>query len=312
MRVFMTGATGVIGSRTVPLLVRAGHDVTAMARSAQGRDALRRAGATALEASIFDIDELRRAMAGHDVVVNLATSMPASARQMMLPWAWRENDRVRRDGSHAVATAAHAEGVARLIQESFAPIYADHGDRWIDESSPTWPTRYNRTILDAERSAERFTERGGVGVVLRFGALYGPDPLLAEMLDALRRGWSPLPGPATAFFSSLAQDDAATAVVAALDVTAGVYNIVEDEPMRRGDWVRTLAAAAGLAAPRPLPRWLVKLGGSAMELLSRSERISNGRFRAACDWAPRYRSASDAWQDVLRTMRSADGYQLSA
>lgn len=302
MRVFMTGATGVIGSRVVPLLLNAGHQVTALARSAANREALQRAGATPVEADLFDVASLRRAMAGHDAVINLATSIPPSVTKMMLPWGWRMNDRIRRDGSAAVASAARAEGVGRMIQESFAPIYLDQGDSWIDESMPVAPVKYNRTVLDAERSARWFTEQGGTGVVLRFAALYGPDAFLVEMLDAMRKGWSPLPGDPSAFVTSLAQDDAATAVVAALDVPAGIYNIAEDEPMRRGDWVRSLAEAAGIAPPRPIPKTLTWLGGSLMDLLARSERISNRRFRGATSWTPRYPSARDAWPDVLKAL----------
>lgn len=302
MRVFVTGATGVIGSRAIPLLVKAGHQVSALSRSTTNREQLRRAGVSTVEADLFDPTSLRRAVAGHDAVVNLATHMPSSAKRMMLPWAWKMNDRIRRDGSAAVAAAARAEGVQRMIQESFAPIYVDRGDEWIDESTPVAPARYNRSTLDAERSAERFTADGGTGVVLRFAALYGPDALLREMIDVMRKGWSPLPGDVSAFFTSLAQSDAASAVVAALAIPAGTYNIAEDEPVRRGEWVRSLAAAAGVAPPRPIPTWLTRLGGSTMRLLSRSQRISNRRFRAASGWSPRYPRAPDAWGDVVAAL----------
>jgi 2-alkyl-3-oxoalkanoate reductase len=305
MRVFMTGATGVIGSRALPLLIQAGHEVTAASRSAENREALRRQNATPVEVDLFDVASVRRAIARHDAVINLATHMPASAAKMMLPWAWRENDRIRRDGSAAIAMAARQENVGRMIQESFAPIYVDSGDAWIDESTPVAPVRYNRSILDAEQSANRFTTDGGTGIVLRFGALYGPDALLAEMLDVMRKGWSPLPGDPNAFVSSLAQDDAATAVVAALRVPAGTYNIADDEPMRRGEWARSLAMSAGMRPPRPLPRWVTAMGGSIMQLLSRSLRISNRRFRATSGWAPRYPSAASAWHDVLGAMAHA-------
>jgi 2-alkyl-3-oxoalkanoate reductase len=305
MRVFMTGATGVIGSRAVPLLIQAGHEVTAASRSLQNREALRRQNATPVEVDLFDVASVRRAIARHDAVINLATHMPASAAKMMLPWAWRENDRIRRDGSAAIAMAARQENVGRMIQESFAPIYVDSGDAWIDESTPVAPVRYNRSILDAEQSASRFTTDGGTGIVLRFGALYGPDVLLAEMLDVMRKGWAPLPGDPNAYVSSLAQDDAASAVVAALRVPAGTYNIADDEPMRRGEWARSLAMSAGMRPPRPLPRWVTAVGGSIMQLLSRSLRISNRRFRAASGWAPRYPSAPSAWHDVLGAMSRA-------
>jgi nucleoside-diphosphate-sugar epimerase len=304
MRVFITGATGVIGSRAVPLLLQAGHTVTAASRSEHNREALRRAGATPADVDLFDVDSLRRAMAGHDAVINVATHIP-SPKTIMLRWAWRTNDHIRRDGSAAIATAAIAEGVGRMIQESFALIYPDHGDAWIDESMPLAPTSYNRSVLGAERSAQRFTASGGAGVALRFGGLYGPDAMLAEMLNMMRKGISPLPGDPRAFLSSLSQDDAATAVVAALGVPAGPYNIVEDEPMRRGDWVRTLASAAGIRVPKPIPAWMTALGGSMLKLMARSERVSNRKFREASGWAPKYPKASDAWGDVLHALSTA-------
>jgi len=248
---------------------------------------------------------VRRVIAGHDAVINLATHIPSSAVKIMIRWAWRTNDRIRREASAAIATAAIAEGVGRMIQESFALIYPDRGDAWIDESMPVAPTSYNRSVLDAERSARRFMESGGAGVVLRFGGLYGPDALLAEMLEMMRRGMSPVPGDPGAFLSSLSQDDAATAVVAALGVPAGTYNAVEDEPMRRGDWTRSLATAAGFPVPRPIPAWMTAIGGSMLRLMSRSERVSNRRFRDASGWAPKYPKASDAWGDVLRSLSVA-------
>jgi nucleoside-diphosphate-sugar epimerase len=305
MRIFITGATGVIGSRALPLLLQAGHTVTAASRSEPNREALRRAGAAPVDVDLFDVDSVRRAIAGHDVVINLATHVPSSAVKIMIRWAWRTNDRIRREASAAIATAAIAEGVGRMIQESFALIYPDNGDTWIDESMPVAPTSYNRSVLDAERSAQRFTASGGAGVVLRFGGLYGPDALLSEMLDMMRKGMSPVPGDPGAFLSSLSQDDAATAVVAALGVPAGTYNIVEDEPMRRGDWTRTLATAAGIPVPRPIPAWLTAIGGSMLKLMARSERVSNRKFKGASEWTPKYPTASDAWGDVLHAMRVA-------
>ena len=108
-----------------------------------------------------------------------------------------------------------------------------------------------------------------------------------------------------AFLSSLAQGDAASAVVAALGVPAGTYNVVEDEPMRRGDWTRSLADAAGVPVPRPIPAWMTAIGGSMLKLMSRSERVSNRRFRDVSGWAPKYPKASDAWPDVLRSLSVA-------
>jgi nucleoside-diphosphate-sugar epimerase len=211
---------------------------------------------------------------------------------------------VRREGSAALAEAARAEGVSRFVQESFAPIYADGGDAWIDETWPVRPTRYNRSVLDAERSAERFAAAGGAGVVLRFGGFYGPDAFhMREMLDVARRGWLALPGPPEAFASCVSHDDAATAVVAALALPSGTYNVVDDEPLRRRDWAAALAHAFGIPTPRPLPRWLTRLGGSTAELLARSQRMSNHKLRAASGWAPRWPSVREGFAAMAAATR---------
>jgi len=288
MRVLVTGATGVIGRRVVPLLLGAGHQVTALGRTPEKREALEALGAATSDADLFDVAALRRALDGHDAAVNLATHMPRSANTMLLPGAWRENDRVRRDGSAALAAAARAAGVRRLVQESFAPIYEDGGAEWIDETWPVRPAPYNRTVLDAERAAAQFTEQGGAGVVLRFALFYGPDSaFLRDMARVVRLGRLPIPGDAGAYVSSVSHDDAAAAVVAALGVPPGIYNVTDDEPLTRAAWGAAFAAALGVRPPRPLPRWLARLGGSTFELLARSQRMTNGKLRAH-GWVARY------------------------
>lgn len=308
MRVFVTGATGVIGRRVVPLLISAGHDVTAVGRSADKRRALEAQGARAVDVDVFDAAALCPVFDGHDAVLNLATHIPASSMAMLFRHAWRENDRIRRDGSRALVDAALASGVQRFVQESFAPIYEDSGDAWLDESARVRPTAYNRTVLDAEASARRFASAGRVGsagVVLRFGAFYGPDSrVLHEMVRVMKRGWAPLPGKCSAFISSIAHDDAAAAVVAALDLPSGTYNVTDDEPLRRGEWIDSLADAIGVAPPRPLPTWLVRLGGSTMELLTRSLRISNATLRTASPWRPRYPSVREGWRAIFSHRQS--------
>jgi nucleoside-diphosphate-sugar epimerase len=217
--------------------------------------------------------------------------------------AWKENDRLRREGSSNLVDAALAEGVQRFIQESYAPAYADAGDRWIEEDAPLKPARYNRTLLDAESSANRFTSSGGTGVILRFASFYGPDSrFLIEALAQVRSGRSFLPGSPDAYFSSIAHDDAATATAAALDVPAGAYNVVDDEPLTRRDYFDSLAQALKVPPPRPFPWWMRWLLGTLGEIMSRSLRISNRKLKSVSDWKPAYPSVREGWPVVITAL----------
>jgi 2-alkyl-3-oxoalkanoate reductase len=300
VRVFVAGATGVVGHRLIPLLIAQGHSVTAAARSPGNRVELTRAGAKPVSADLFSPAALHAAVRGHDAVVNVATHIPSPPWRVVLRSAWAENDRVRKEGSANLVDAAIAGGASRFIQESFAPVYPDSGDKWIDETTPLAPTSYNRSVLDAERSAKRFTDSGRAGVVLRFGAFYGPDAgHLADMIRMVRKGRAPLPGDPGAYISSCSHDDAATAVAAALVAAPGVYNVVDDQPLTHREYFDSLAAALGVGPPRLPPRWVTPLFGSIGKLLARSLRISNLRFRSSSPWEPRYPSVRDGWPSAL-------------
>lgn len=303
-RIVMTGATGVVGVRAIPLLVAAGHSVTAIGRSPEKRQFLESLGARAVELDMFDRAAAERALAGHAVVINLATHMPATTFKMMLPWSWRENDHVRREGSATLVDAALAAGVKRFIQESFAPVYEGDADGWLGESHPQRPARYNRTVLDAEHSAQRFTAQGGAGVVLRFAWFYGADPVTGAILNIVKKGWAPTPGRSDAYWPSVNHEDAASAVVAALGVAAGPYNVCDDDPLTRRELADVVAQALGVKRPRMLPGWVSAIGGSSAELFSRSLRMSNAKLKAASGWTPRWRSGREGWPAAVTQLTS--------
>lgn len=299
--IFVSGATGVLGRRVVPSLVAAGHRVTAVGRSPEKRALLSQWGASAVDVDLFDAHAVRGAVAGHDTIINLATAVPHPVWRGMLPGAWHEMDRVRREISANLADAALAgTEVARMIQESFAPVYAGAGDRWIDEQAAVRPVRYNRSVMDAESNARRLTDEGRTGVVLRFGLFYGPgDAGTMQIVDSVRRGWFPLFGRPQDYFSFVAHDDAAAAVLAALRVPAGIYNVTEEEPLTRGEIADGLARLLGAKRPRFLPAWSSRLLGSLGETLARSLRISNRKLERASAWSPRYRTIVDGVEAIL-------------
>jgi len=302
MKVFVTGGTGAIGSPAVSVLVAAGHEVTALARSPEKAGILRRKGARPLTVSIFDVDGLTSAFEGHDVVVNLATAIPPTTKFMQRR-AWIENDRIRIDGSKAVADAALAAGVPRLIQESVAMLYSDHGGEWITEDGRTDRFPMAEGNHAAEASCNRFTSAGGCGVVLRFGWFYGPGATHSEVfLDLARRGVCVMMGRPQTYVSSIHMEDGGAAVEAALRVPAGTYNVVDNEPLTKRAYADALAAAAGRRRCLRAPGRLALLLGERSTSLTRSLRVSNRKFREASNWSAECPSAREGWLATSRAL----------
>jgi nucleoside-diphosphate-sugar epimerase len=283
--IVITGSTGVIGRRAVRELLTAGHRVTGVTRSARGRERLESLGARAVGADVFDEASLRRAFDGADTVVNLLTHVP-SADRMADPSAWEENDRMRTEASAAIARAARAAGVQRLVQESIAFVYADGGDAWLDEDAPVAGGGVTTTALTAERNARELFD--GDTVVLRFGLFIGPDSGSSRAaLEAARGGASIAVGPPGAYRPTLWLDDAATAIAAALRAPAGTYNVADADPPTNAEIDAALAAAVGVEA--------LRARAPQDGPLARSQRVSSRRLREASGWAPRMRAGTEFW-----------------
>jgi len=283
----------------VPLLVAGGHQVTALARNPAKGAWARKCGAIAIDVNLFSPYEVHAALEDHDTVINLATHLPSGWR-IFLPGAWAENDRIRSIASANLVDAALNVGVTCFIQESFAPVYPDCGEEWIDEETPIAPVNYNKSVADAEQAAEYFTMNGRIGIVLRFASFYGADAWQTrDSVAAVRRGWAPLPGSPDGYVSSISHDDAATAVAAALRAKAGVYNVTDDEPMRRREYFDELASVLGVAPPWLPPPWAGRLMGSLGAMLVRSLRISNYKLRDELSWSPKLPSMRQGWPTVV-------------
>jgi UDP-glucose 4-epimerase len=286
--IVITGSTGVIGHRAVREVLAAGHGVTGVTRSERGRERLDGLGALAVEADVFDEESLRRAFDGADAVVNLLTHVPRADR-MADPSAWAENDRVRTEASAAIARAAQAAQVSRLVQESIAFVYADGGDAWLDEEAPVAGGGVTTTALTAERNARELFD--GDSVVLRFGLFIGPDSGSAQgAVKAARAGTSFAIGPPEAYRPTLWLDDAAAAIAAALRAPAGTYNVADADPATNAEIDAALAAAVGVQALRPR----APQNGP----LARSQRVSTRRLRDATGWTPSVRAATEAWSRI--------------
>ena len=156
-------------------------------------------------------------------------------------------------------------GAARFVKESITFVYRDGGDAWLDEDGAAAPRPRAARAHDRGRATSRssFAADGGTAAVLRFGLFYGGagNRGTDDNLRLARWRRSQIAGDAGNYMSSIHCDDVATAVVAALGVPTGVYNVTDDEPLTRGDYLAAFGAAFGVKPPKPTPARLVKLLG---------------------------------------------------
>ena len=260
MKVFLTGATGVAGRATVPALLAAGHDVRAVSRRPEASAVLEAAGAEPVTVDLFDADAVADAVVGSEAVVHLATNVPEMSRAAR-PKGWEQHNRLRVDATRNLVAAARATGAARFVKESITFVYADGGDAWLDESAPLLPdlglSSHRRSRARTWRSSSPPTAapRWCCASASSTAAPATGGPTRTSRLARFRR--SQIAGDAAGYMSSIHCDDVATAVVAALTVPTGIYNVTDDEPLTRGRLprrvrrgVRRQAAEADAGAAR--------------------------------------------------------------
>jgi 2-alkyl-3-oxoalkanoate reductase len=294
VNVFVTGATGVLGRPVTRMLLDSGHNVRALARSPGNHSRLLTLGAEPIEASLFDPDSLRPAITGCDAVLHLATRIPPS-NKMSAPKAWKENDRIRIEGTRNLVSVALQCRVSTFIYPGIVFLYPDRASHWLDAFTPPDPSPVLESSLIAEKEVERFNRSGRRGIVLRMGGFYGPTAKSTKnLLRYARFGVAMIFGRGTAYQPLIWIDDAALAVVDALAKgNSGIYDIVDDEPLQKRELASALADAAGRRWLLRPPRFLLWLfaGQSAM-FLTRSQRVSNRRFKDDTGWAPTVPSAA--------------------
>ena len=309
MQVFVAGGTGVLGRASLRALIAAGHCVRSTARGQEKAELVRSLGAEPVAVDLYDAEAMRRAIAGSDAVLRLTTKFGPMAK-LRDPRTWTETMRLRTSGAHLLVDAAIAEGVPLYLHESVSFVYADGGASWLSEEARTddGGTALLHATLEGEREAGRFTKQGGRGIVLRFGGFYAADaPSTLETITLMRRRLMPQIGAAANYFSAIYVPDAGRAVVAALDIPAGIYNVVDDTPVPFAEYLQILARAIGVGKPLRLPAILGKwMFGDVWKFLSRSLRVSNARLKDVSNWKPDVKSVTEGWPLVAAELHLAD------
>ncbi len=197
MRVLVTGGSGVLGRATIPLLRAQGHEIDAPTR--RGLD-------------LFDPVAVGSVVEGAAAILHLATRIPPRDRASERK-AWREDDRLRADASRLLVDTALVSETEAYVQPSVTFLYPAEGV--VDEETPIGEVpEHLHSALAAEKETTRFAAAGRRGVVLRLGLLDGPGT--GNELPDLRYG------------STLHVADAGRALVAALALPSGIYNVCRD------------------------------------------------------------------------------------
>ena len=302
MRVFVAGATGAIGRQLVPRLVAAGHEVHGMTRSESKQAVLREMGAVPVVADALDADQVADAVgrARPDVIVHEMTALSGVMRYSERAVA--PTNLLRTEGTDHLLSAGHAVGVQRFVAQGVAGFgaYRRASGRANSEEQPLdpAPVRDMRETVAALRHLEEavvgadWTE----GIVLRYGAFYGPGTSLArgeEQFEAVRKRRLPLVGDGGGVWSFVHIADAAEATVAAIEHgSRGVYNIVDDDPAPVAEWLPALARTLGAKKPMRMPRFLARLlaGEAGVWMMTEIGGASNAKAKRELAWRPTHPS----------------------
>jgi len=194
MRIFLAGASGVIGVRLIPLLVRDGHEVAGMTRSPGKTAALRELGAEPVVCDVFDAGALAKAVTafGPELVMHQLTDLPDQVER--IPEFAAGNNRIRTEGTRNLLAAAAQAGATRFLAQSIA---------WIPPAGGEAVAEHERLVLAAG------------GVVIRYGTFYGPGTY---------SGADRVPPP-----PRIQVDEAARRTVALLTAPSGVVVVTDDQ-----------------------------------------------------------------------------------
>jgi nucleoside-diphosphate-sugar epimerase len=276
--VAVLGANGVYARHLMPRLAAAGYPMRAIVRRVEAAGVARGCGADIRVADVFEPEQLRAALQGSDICINLATSLPGPSGR----GDFAVNDRVRREGTPILLEACRLAGVKRLVQQSIAWVGAA-GETLADETSVFDPPTDDigaRAIRTA-KAMEAFVQATDLDwLILRGGLFYGPGTGFDEdWFSRAAAGKLKLPADGSDFVTLVHIADMAAATVAALEAWPSRQTLIiaDDMPVRWRDLFGYIATLAGTGAPQAD-------GGRRFP----SFRMSNRRARELLDWAPRY------------------------
>lgn len=312
MRVFVAGATGVIGQYLVPGLITGGHEVIASTRSPLKANQLKTQGATPVIVDGLDREAVLKAVtaAQPEVIIHQMTALTSMKSFRNFDKEFAVTNELRSKGTDYLLEAATQAGTRRFIAQSFVGwTNAREGSQVKTEQDPRDPHPLAvtaSTLAAIGHLEETVPKTVPEGLVLRYGILYGHGASDA-MLEAVRKRQIPIVGGGTGIWSFTEVTDAAAATVAATTCGApGIYNVVDDDPAPVAQWLPYLASSLGVKPPMHAPAWLGRLLGGEMtvSMMTEVRGASNEKAKRELGWTPKYPSWRDGFPVWAETFKA--------
>jgi len=317
MRILVAGATGAIGRNLVPLLRAAGHQVAGTTRAEAKTDIIRQLGGEPFVADGLDATSVRRAVevAKPDVIVHEMTELAGASDLRHFDRAFAVTNRLRTEGTDHLLATARDSGVKHFVAQSFCGWpFARIGCAVKSEEDPLddKPPQQLRRSLDAIRYLETTVSKAHEvnGIVLRYGAFYGPHTGLfdGDFIEQIERRRVPLIGSGEGWWSFVHIADAAAATMLAIErgEPGEIYNIVDDEPAPVREWLPALAALLQTRQPRHVPAWLARLvaGRHLVVMMTEARAGSNAKAKRDLGWRPQHPSWRQGFSELVEQRRT--------
>ncbi|HDR6318440.1 TPA: NAD(P)-dependent oxidoreductase [Bacillus thuringiensis] len=283
MKIFVAGATGVIGRSLLPMLIKEGHTVFAMIRNESQIEEMKKIGAIPVIADIFNRHAVFSILneTTPDVLIHQLTSLST--------WNVEDNAKIRIEGTRNLVDAAKNVEVKRIIAQSISWAY-EAGDTLatekdlLDIAAPIPRQVTINGILKLEEAVSELPE----AVILRYGTLYGPDTWYAENGEIANQVRNNELIASDGISSFIHVEDAARAAMLALHWPAGTVNIVDDFPATSKDWLPIYAEVMGA----PMPK--AQTGKNSWE-----RGASNNKARKEYGWNPIFPSWSEGFKNLV-------------
>ncbi|HDX9656910.1 TPA: NAD(P)-dependent oxidoreductase [Bacillus toyonensis] len=283
MKIFVAGATGVIGRSLLPMLIKEGHTVFAMIRNELQVEAMKKIGAIPVIADVFNRQAVFSVLeeTTPDVVIHQLTSLST--------WNFEDNAKIRTKGTRNLVDATKNVGVKKIIAQSISWAY-EPGDTFATEKDSlhiTAPMPRQITvngILKLESAVSELPE----SITLRYGTLYGPGTWYAEnglIANQVRNNEMIATDGISSFIHV---EDAARAAMLALNWPPGIVNIVDDSPATSKEWLPIYAAVIGAPAPK------AQAGKNSWE-----RGASNYKARKEYGWTPLFPLWSEGFKNLI-------------